>query len=62
MALAASPVSGADARAHAAHARRRADGFERHRPEQTVLYRVVEQHWPAEQAAAPEDLPSQAPV
>jgi hypothetical protein len=33
----------AGAVAHAAHGH----GYERHRPEETVLYQVVEQHWPA---------------
>jgi hypothetical protein len=42
--------------AHAAHVRARvqAPGYERHRPEQTVLYRVVEQHWPAFRGRADE--------
>ena len=33
---------------------RHASGYERHRPELTVLYRVVEQHWPAFQERAAE--------
>jgi hypothetical protein len=48
VALPAAPLySGRNA--HAAHARARAQAhsYERHRPEQTVLYRVVEQHSPA---------------
>lgn len=29
------------------HARHAAAGYERHRPERTVLYQVVDKHWPA---------------